>query len=770
MRRLRRTFEQYHEIALGEWLIKAISDPSSKSALAARKIADLFAQQHNDDWWQDFLDHTTRAGLPAIQALQDAITANENDLHYDAIDQSRKAAILFKQQHNQPGTLLARFEEVYALQRILLADDCIEKADQLWTQLIHTNYRWLQGELALEKATCANWVSDFKSVTVNVQTSLRIAAAYHFPELNLRVMGLDAGMKRQQNQYDAAWLEAMDGLRLYWTHSYSFERLYQFYIVMSKCAAEMNHIHASETVLRQSIDIFEQSAPEDNTLKAMLYLRLANLLLGQGNDSRADVDASKAKLLLKSIPADEPTAQKYSVPGRIELAKFELLRGHPTSALSTIESIGSALNTVDNFISMDYYTLLGNIRLRLNQLDEAASAYKKGIHLADQSAIGLEDDAGRLPFVRATDEMYRGLVQVLLAQKQDAKALALWEWSKHRGLNEGTREPDEVPQLPEVAEKHLIYASFTEQLQVWTVQGHTIKSQSIPIKQGDLQRMVRDFAQACGNLNSPPQLLQKQASNLYSVLLEPLKTELAPLQRIVVELDEPISMLTMEALRLPSGHYVGEIYSVVYSPGVLVENTLRQPEPLRTQDTMLLIDASHSDSGAVLPGHQEEVSAVRSTFAKTQVLGPAITAPEVRRALKNSTEFHFSGHGIPDGTGTALAIGSDSSLRARDFSPSDLRHLQLAVLSACSSGLAKRGTFDESNLVRSFLAGGVPTVIASKWDVDSRSTAQFMHSFYDHLRNGDAPATALQSAQAELRAEKGHPYYWAAFTITGRVN
>lgn len=708
--------------------------------------------------------------MPALQALQEAISANENDLHYDAIAQSRKAALLFDKRQNQPGTLLAKFEEVYALQRILVADECIEKADQLWADLFRTNYRWLQGQLALEKATCANWLSDFKSVETNIQTSLQLAATYHLPELKLRVLGIDAGIKRQQNQYDAAWLEATAGLRLYWSHSYSFERLYQFYIVMSKCAAEAGYIHASEALLRQSINIFEQSAPDDNTLKAMLYLRLANLLLGQGQYVLADSEAAKATLLLKSIPADEPTAQKYSVPGRIELAKFQLLRGNPDSALSTIVPVRGRLDTVDHFIGMDFYTVLGNIKLKLNQFGEAANAYKAGIHLAEQSVEDLNDNAIRLPLISATNEMYRGLVQVLLGQKQDAKALALWELSKHRILGEGARELDNLPPLPEVAEKHLVYASFADRVQIWTVQGKNIGSQSVPLKQSELRRMVHDFEQSCENLNSAPGQRQKQARELYSQLLGPLSAELAPVKRIVVELDEPISALAMDALVLPTGHYVGDVYSVVYSPGILVENALRPLKPLGAQDNMLLVDASQSDSGALLPGHEQEVTAVRKAFTKAQVLGQGTTAAQIKRALANSTEFHFSGHGIPDGTGTALEITSDSFLRARDFTPDQLRHLQLAVLSACSSGSAKKGAFDESNLVRSFLAGGVPAVIASRWDVDSRSTAHFMQTFYDRLRSGEPPSQALQSAQAEMRATQSHPYYWAAFSLTGRVN
>src|SRR5262249_16105335 len=149
--------------------------------------------------------------------------------------------------------------------------------------------------------------------------------------------------------------------------------------------------------------------------------------------------------------------------------------------------------------------------------------------------------------------------------------------------------------------------------------------------------------------------------------------------------------------------YFADHHTVVYSPGLLAEATLRQPKPLRLQDPMLLVDASQSIAEAPLPGHFDEVTAVRRTFANIRILGPSkITSQEVRQVLAQSTEFHFSGNGKPDGTGTALVIGSDLFLGAKDLTPGGLRHLQLAVLSACASGSAKKGGFDQSNLVRAF--------------------------------------------------------------------
>jgi CHAT domain-containing protein len=90
------------------------------------------------------------------------------------------------------------------------------------------------------------------------------------------------------------------------------------------------------------------------------------------------------------------------------------------------------------------------------------------------------------------------------------------------------------------------------------------------------------------------------------------------------------------------------------------------------------------------------------------------------------------------------------------------------VLSACETGLAEAGNGNEAiGLVRAFLVAGAARVLASLWPVDDAVTASFMARFYAALCRGLAPAEALRVAQAEVRREHPHPFYWAAFTLHG---
>src|SRR5262249_12288305 len=82
-----------------------------------------------------------------------------------------------------------------------------------------------------------------------------------------------------------------------------------------------------------------------------------------------------------------------------------------------------------------------------------------------------------------------------------------------------------------------------------------------------------------------------------------------------------------------------------------------------------------------------------------------------------------------------------------------LEDLELAVLSACESGL---GTVDERGegifgLQRAFHVAGCRHVIASLWPVEGDATAALMGLFYRNLWvKGQAPLQALREAQLYL--------------------
>ncbi len=95
----------------------------------------------------------------------------------------------------------------------------------------------------------------------------------------------------------------------------------------------------------------------------------------------------------------------------------------------------------------------------------------------------------------------------------------------------------------------------------------------------------------------------------------------------------------------------------------------------------------------------------------------------------------------------------------------------LITLSACETHQHQVATGDELvGLCRGFFAAGARSLVVSLWMVDDKVTEQLMRLFYARLQTGMTVATALRDAQIALKNEYTHPYFWAAFVVTGNPN
>jgi hypothetical protein len=113
-------------------------------------------------------------------------------------------------------------------------------------------------------------------------------------------------------------------------------------------------------------------------------------------------------------------------------------------------------------------------------------------------------------------------------------------------------------------------------------------------------------------------------------------------------------------------------------------------------------------------------------------------------------------------------IHADGFLDLHEVYTLDLARADLVVLSACQTQLgAHSGGDDIIGLNRAFIYAGAPSVIASLWSVNDEATSLLMTAFHTHLKQGMGKARALKAAQAETRTKYAHPYYWAAFVLTG---
>lgn len=140
----------------------------------------------------------------------------------------------------------------------------------------------------------------------------------------------------------------------------------------------------------------------------------------------------------------------------------------------------------------------------------------------------------------------------------------------------------------------------------------------------------------------------------------------------------------------------------------------------------------------------------------------------------------------------------DGVLTSKEISELDFRNVDLAVLSACETGLGDITSNGVYGLQRGFKKAGTKSLLVSLWPVDDNATQMFMTQFYKNLISGKSKNKSLADAQQYLKdytvsetfsedSSNGfklvqqqdttineviktvhpyeNPYYWAAFIL-----
>lgn len=112
----------------------------------------------------------------------------------------------------------------------------------------------------------------------------------------------------------------------------------------------------------------------------------------------------------------------------------------------------------------------------------------------------------------------------------------------------------------------------------------------------------------------------------------------------------------------------------------------------------------------------------------------------------------------------------DGILTAQELSSMNLGSVDMAVLSACQSGLGETTGEGVFGLQRGFKLAGANTLLMSLWKVDDEATKILMTEFYRHFLSGKSKRESLYLAQQHLRATHPEPEYWAAFILLDASN
>ena len=174
-----------------------------------------------------------------------------------------------------------------------------------------------------------------------------------------------------------------------------------------------------------------------------------------------------------------------------------------------------------------------------------------------------------------------------------------------------------------------------------------------------------------------------------------------------------------------------------------------------------------------LPGAEEESRAIARLVNATPLTGRQATKRSVTARAGRADFLYFATHGIANSddplTGGFLFLSAHNLERgfwtAREVQSLKLT-AQIAVLSACQTGLGKVHDAGVIGLSRAFQIAGVPRVVMSLWNVNDRATAELMKAFVRYLKT-QVPAEALRLAMLDVKKRRPALSHWASFVMFG---
>jgi CHAT domain-containing protein len=252
---------------------------------------------------------------------------------------------------------------------------------------------------------------------------------------------------------------------------------------------------------------------------------------------------------------------------------------------------------------------------------------------------------------------------------------------------------------------------------------------------------------------------------LYNELVAPIRSRLKG-KHLVVAPHESLHYVPFHAL-FDGNQYLVDSYTVSYAPSASIFAQC-QRKPANAGSGALILGVPSPQT----PSIYEELQSVAMILPKSELfVGPDASRKILNEKGPNCRVIHIATHGFfrPDNPMFSGVRLGDTFLTLYDLYSLRLP-VDLITLSGCSTGLNVVAAGDElMGLVRGLLTAGARTLLLTLWDVNDQSTAQFMKSFYSRANDQPNRAVALREAMQELRERYPHPYYWAPFTLIGKV-
>jgi CHAT domain-containing protein/cytochrome c-type biogenesis protein CcmH/NrfG len=793
--------------------LQKLPDKAQESISAINYIGSLEESNSADFFFKDLADFYQKAEEKDFPKLKQAFDLSEEGFASIGKSDYENAQTKLEQSRDifiETGDVLdAKMLEPWIAQTYTRKGE-IPKSNKILSELIEfskeKNYKWLESS-GLDIVGANYFINnEFSKALENYQTALKISEKNSdtYKQQRLLVGLLETYIKIGESTKSFFYLKKLLGIDdLYFQ---SDRQAWRNYIFGSEVFSRLDFMDAAIAYGQENL-ILGNEVLKNQTVVHNSHISLSKLYAKKKDFEDALENAEKSREIALQLNPD-PQQKILLADSEVQIGNIKRQTGNYNEALISYDKALNVYNQLPSFRKDFYAAKKGKLICfqEQNKPDLVERELPEVLELYEKYRTKILEEESRNVFFADEQTVYDIAIDNYLSKGDEKKAFEYAENSKARSLLDFIENKAEVKNteikytdavksfsLNEIQEKIpfevqiVQFAVLPEKIVIWSLSKENFKTFKIDISQTEIEQKVNDYLTTIIGEKDNLEKMNRQSAELYKIIISPIKADLDKNKEIFIVPDKILNRLPFASLFSDENKkYLIEDYTIALTPSATVfvvasekaasKNESKQEKLLNIGNPAF--DQTKNPNLSNLKAAEREVTDISKIYSQaTTIRNEKATKESFLREIQKNDILHFAGHYLANETSplnSRLLLADDKNsegdLRVFEIAEQKNQNLKLAILSACQTGMEKYYNGEGAvGIARIFLAIGVPSVVASQWEVDSDSTADLMINFHRNRKiKGLSTAKALREAQIEaLNSTKKSPFYWSAFNNVG---